>query len=405
MPSPDFPPKVATLLLCDGAGTVLGSLPPFEVAVPWWQEVEGVVAGAKDRFGVDVTVLRLLHAETGWGTAGGPATYLAEVDPAPDRDLAPWAGPDPTVDHPLRLPYARPGGPAADVAWAEGQLAAAGRPSTGPAAQIKTWNLSSIWRLPTAEGPAWLKVVPPFFAHEGDMLRRLHTEVVPPLLAAEGRRVLLDDVPGEDHWGAELPVLQRVVAMLVGLQVEWVDRVPELVEVGAPDWRAEAFVPAAEQLLSVAGGDLGADDVSRLHAIVDGLPHRFAAVAECGVPDTFVHGDFHPGNTRGSDAPDGRSVLLDWGDCGIGNPLLDQAATLASIRDEQRDPLRAHWAGLWRDAVPGCDPDRAAELLGPVRALRQALIYQVFLDGIEPDERVYHSGDPAHWLRKAAALP
>ena len=298
------------------------------------------------------------------------------------------------ADHPLRLPYARPGGPAADLAWADEQLAAAGRPRTGPAEQIKSWNLSSIWRLPTADGPVWLKVVPPF-GHEGAMLRRLHTDVVPPLVAAEGRRVLLGDVPGEDHWGAELPVLERVVSMLVGLQVEWVDRVPELVEVGAPDWRAEAFVPAAERLLSVAGGELGADEASRLYGVVDGLPRRFARVAECGIPDTFVHGDFHPGNTRGSAAPGGRSVLLDWGDCGIGNPLLDQAATLASIREEQRDPLRAHWAGLWRDAVPGCDPDQAAELLGPVRALRQAMIYQVFLDGIEPDERVYHSGDPA----------
>jgi hypothetical protein len=405
VPSPDFPPKVATLLLCDGAGTLLGTLQPFEVEVPWWQEVLGVAGGARERYGVDVTVLRLLHAETGWGTAGGPVTYLAEVDAAPDHDLTPWTGADPTVDHPLRLPYARPGGPAADLVWADAQLAAAGRPRAGPAEQVKTWNLSSIWRLPTADGPVWLKVVPPFFAHEGAMLRRLHSDVVPPLVAAEGRRVLLEDVPGEDHWGAELPVLERIVSMLVGLQVEWVDRVPELVEVGAPDWRAEAFVPATERLLSVAGGDLGAERMSRLHAIVEGLPQRFAAVAECGVPDTFVHGDFHPGNSRGSDTPDGRSVLLDWGDCGIGNPLLDQAATLASIREEQRGPLRAHWARLWRDAVPGCDPDRAAELLGPVRALRQAMIYQVFLDGIEPDEHVYHSGDPAHWLRRAAQLP
>ena len=156
MPTPDFPPKVATLLLCDTSGTVLGALPPFEVEVPWWQEVQGVVAGATERFGVDVTVLRLLHAETGWGTAGGPATYLAEVDSAPDHGLTPWAGADPVADHPLRLPYARPGGPAADLAWADAQLTAAGRPRTGPAEQIKTWNLSSIWRLPTADGPVWL---------------------------------------------------------------------------------------------------------------------------------------------------------------------------------------------------------------------------------------------------------
>jgi len=39
-----------------------------------------------------------------------------------------------------------------------------------------------------------------------------------------------------------------------------------------------------------------------------------------------------------------------------------------------------------------------------VAALRQALIYQVFLDGIEPSERTYHAGDPVHWLERAAAI-
>ena len=51
--------------------------------------------------------------------------------------------------------------------------------------------------------------------------------------------------------------------------------------------------------------------------------------------------------------------------------------------------------------MPGSDPARAAALLTPVAALRQALIYQIFLDGIEPDERVYHAADPAHWLARA----
>ena len=39
------------------------------------------------------------------------------------------------------------------------------------------------------------------------MLGRLDPAVVPPLVATEGPRVLLADVPGDDHWGAELPVL------------------------------------------------------------------------------------------------------------------------------------------------------------------------------------------------------
>ena len=91
-------------------------------------------------------------------------------------------------------------------------------------------------------------------------------------------------------------------------------------------------------------------------------------------------------------------------DCGLGHPLLDQAAFLSSIAEQKREPVRAAWAALWRDALPGCEPDRAAELLAPVAALRQALIYRTFLDGIEPDERVYHASDPGTWLRRAAEL-
>ena len=35
-------------------------------------------------------------------------------------------------------------------------------------------------------------------------------------------------------------------------------------------------------------------------------------------------------------------------------------------------------------------------------ALRQALIYHIFLNGIEATERTYHEGDPAIWLARAA---
>jgi aminoglycoside phosphotransferase (APT) family kinase protein len=246
--------------------------------------------------------------------------------------------------------------------------------------------------------------VPPFFAHEGAMLRRLDQAVVPPLIAAESPRVLLAHVPGEDHWDGPLPVLLRVLRMLVGLQRDWVDRVDELVEVGAPDWRVGSFEPAVQEMVSRTAAELDEPSRATLRVLLAGLPERFAAVADCGVPDTLVHGDFHPGNTRGSPDAGGRSVLLDWGDCGIGNPLLDQAAFLASIGEEKREPVRQEWAALWRAAVPRSDPDRAASLLAPVGALRQALIYRNFLDGIEPDERVYHATDPATWLRRAAAL-
>jgi hypothetical protein len=43
--------------------------------------------------------------------------------------------------------------------------------------------------------------------------------------------------------------------------------------------------------------------------------------------------------------------------------------------------------------------------MGPVSALRQAVIYDGFVSAIEPSERVYHAADSARWLRTLAGLP
>jgi hypothetical protein len=139
----------------------------------------------------------------------------------------------------------------------------------------------------------------------------------------------------------------------------------------------------------------------RLDLLVHDLPRRLAQVADCGIPDTLVHGDFHRGNVRGVA---GALVLLDWGDCGLGQPMLDQAAFRSGLSEADQDLVRQTWTVAWRARIPGCDPVRAAGLLAPVAALRQALIYQQFLDGIEPNERIYHAADPAIWLTRAAQL-
>jgi hypothetical protein len=397
---PDLPPRVVTLVLCRRDGSVIGALPPYEVAVPWWQEVGEVVEGALATHRVAVTVLRLLDFAPDHVGPGGRVTYLAEVGDGPVPATHPWDG-DPNADEPLRLPWATPGGPAADVEWADAALASRGDPRVGPARQVRSWNLSSLWRLPTSEGAAWLKVVPPFFAHEGSVLARLDPAVVPPLLATEGPRVLLEEVGGEDQYGATGPALLEMVDLLVGLQAQWVDRADELLDLGLPDWRSEPLSRALQDLVARASSGLDDSVAARLDALVVGLPDRLAAVAGCGIPETLVHGDFHPGNVRGTHP---RFVLLDWGDCGVGHPMLDQAAFLERMSAADQEPVRAHWRTAWQAHAPGCDPERAAELLAPVAALRQALIYQVFLDGIEPDERVYHAADPAMWLTRAAEL-
>ena len=396
--------RSVTLVLTTPTGTVLGVLPPFEVSTPWWQDAGPVVLGARRVFGLDVTVLRLLETDLP-SAPGGAVTYLAEVDPEPIRGLNPaipihaWQGQ--LRSHPLRPGYARPGGPATDLAWADAVLAGRGLARTGPAEQIRTWNLSSLWRLPTASGYAWLKVVPSFFEHEGDMLARLAGEHVPAMLGHEGPRILLAEIPGEDRYGAPLHELLLMIDLLVDLQLHWLGRVDELLALGLPDWRPAALAVAIAGLTERAGSTVGDGERAVLDGFAGDLPARFAAIDGCGIGDGLVHGDFHPGNVRG-DA--NGLVILDWGDAGVGHPLLDQPQFLANAGTADPADLRQHWHSAWRRAVPGSDPDRATALLAPIAAARQALIYQRFLDGIEPAEHPYHRADVPRWLRRTVEL-
>jgi len=265
---------------------------------------------------------------------------------------------------------------------------------------VRTWNLSSLWRLPTTGGGAWLKVVPPFFAHEGDVLARLDPAVVPALLAHDGARMLVDELPGHDLYDADLATQLRVVALLVRLQAGWVGRERELLDLGLPDWRAQPLAALAAATLDRTADQLSRDVRAACDRLVADLPRRFAAIEECGVPDTLVHGDFHTGNAMGDDQ---HLALLDWGDCGVGHPLLDRSAFLPGVADDDRPALLAAWDDAWAAVRPGCDVRRAAELVAPVAALRRAVVYDTFLRGIEPSERVYHAGDPARWLRAAVS--
>ena len=344
-------------MLCSPEGDVFGALPRFEVALPWWQEVAEVIDGARDRFGVDVTVVRLLETDGRWPPHGGAVTYLAET-PSPPSGLEPVKLD--IRDHPLRMRWARPGGVASLVAWADQFVA-----RTAPPAQVRTWNLSCIVRLPTAEGDAWLKAVPPFFAHEGRVIEQMR-QIGPPLIAYEDGIVLLRNVEGDDRYNAPEPWM---VERWVDVQAEWSTTID-----GLPDWRANAFVKATDRL-----------DVP--DELLAELPRRFEQLDACGLPDTLVHGDFHAGNWRGE-------TLLDWGDSGIGHPLFDQPAF---------GDVNAPWEAAWKRHRPHADVARAAEVIAPVAALRQALIYQQFLDHIEPSEHCYHRNDPAEWLARAVA--
>jgi Phosphotransferase enzyme family len=391
-----------TLVLCTADGSLLGAAPPFPVANPWWRDVEDVVTTARNILGVEARILRILEMPTESDfPGGGRVVYLAETPTRPSGlKLDAWQG-DPLHPEPHRLPYAEPGGHQRDLDWARHALTGHDIDLSAPPVQVRTWNLSSIWRLPTTAGPVWLKVTPDFCASEAALMPLLDQRVVPTVLAAGERRVLLADVPGTDQYDARGGELQAMTRMLVGLQAAWIDRVPELEALGVLDQRPAATLPQIQAVVERNRHELDESTRRDLDQLVEALPLRFAALEACGLPDTLVHGDFHPGNVRGTP---GSYRILDWGDCGIGNPMLDLRPTFEYFRPDDQLAAVGIWEREWSRALPGCDARRAAELVRPLGPIYGAVVYQKFLDNIEPSERPYHEGDPAHALRNAARM-
>ena len=332
--------EIKALVTVDGV--FAGSVPVFTVGSSWWADVEPVTAHLDHVLGVRTSVLRLVST-TGEGARDGLVTYQVEAHGTPDPGALSPEGAQDFPDTPLRLPWARPGGTTELLVWADNHVRRIGSP-----VQVKTWNLSCLYRIPTDAGTVWLKAIPPFTADEAVAIRmvaRHDPDLVPEVLASAPGRLLLADVPGMDCWTPTERQIAEVVPRMVAVQAALA---------GPPELRVRP--PKVEP----AGG----------------------------LPDTLLHGDFHPGNWRST------GVVLDWADAHWGHPALD-AVRLCEFTEPELHPLIEDvWMRAWLEHLPASDPATALRLARPISHLVNAVKYQEFLDNIEDSERCYHEGDP-----------
>ena len=383
----------------------LGSAGPHGVDVPWWSEVGPVVGWLEELLGVPVLVLRLLDVEGGSGGRDGHVTYHVEALERPASGLLAQRHVHSRVLNGvegLRSTWARADGLRELLDWAAGELASAGRPVSGPVEQRRTWNLAGLFRLPTARGPVWLKATPRFAADEATVITafaEIDPGLVPTLLGVGERRVLMEHIPGEDCWEASPETVGAAVERFVGAQAVVASGgsggFGDDVVAGVRDWRAPVLEAAVRDLLD---GPLAGELTEREVRGARELAGRWELLSECGLPDTLVHGDFHPGNWR-SDG--GAPVVVDFADAHWGNPVLDGLRVQGFLPESGRAAAARDWVEAWKSRVPGSDPARALDVAGPLAHLTYAVRYQEFLDGIEPSERVYHRGDPADEVRAA----
>src|SRR5882672_5540467 len=106
--------RIVTAVVTYGSACV-GVVGPFHVDIPWWAEVEPVVARLEETLGVQVLVLRLLTVEGSDGARDGHVKYHVAALQPPQN---PAAGEFVDDDHPLRLPWARLSGIRELFRWA-----------------------------------------------------------------------------------------------------------------------------------------------------------------------------------------------------------------------------------------------------------------------------------------------
>lgn len=370
----------------------MGRVPAFEVGSAWWADVEGVTRRLDELLGVRCVVLRLVHADEAEVGRGGRTVYHVQAMGEPRSgvlDETPYDGWDAIVaPEPLRATWAEVDGPERIVEWARSIL--------GPVdpVQMKTWNLSCLLRFPGA----WAKATSRFASVDADIIehvQRYDETLAPAVLAksVEHRWSLLAHAPGIDCWKPDRATVENVVTRWVAVQARLAVEVGEL---NAPRLLPDELSSEVERLMTVV--PLSDSDRADVEHLLTRLPSIIAELDTAGLPNTLVHGDFHPGNWRS----DGTArVIVDWADTFIGHPATDIQRLIGWLPEPKHSHAREVWTTAWKNHVPASDPERALAPTAVLVHLIYAVMYQRFLDNIEPDERIYHADDPTTELQAA----
>jgi Phosphotransferase enzyme family len=165
--------------------------------------------------------------------------------------------------------------------------------------------------VPTADGDAWFKENPPGLAFEPALtllVERRRPDCTPPVLAAEGPRLLTRDTGRqlrELHAAGEpAPDWEEILPLYAEAQIDLAADVAAALEAGTPDKRPEALPALFEQLPGAA-----------VHA---GAVRHAADALRDTVPATVVHEELGENNVF---VRDGRPYFVDWAEACVSHPF------------------------------------------------------------------------------------
>ena len=320
---------------------------------------------------------------------------MSGLEPGPARDV--------------RTPWARDGWLAEATEWIGESLAALGRPATDEIEEVRSWCLSCVLRVSTADGAVFFKATAdlPLFVDEGRVVRglsQLYPVNVPRPLAIDSDRrwMLLDDHGPELDWDAPLDVREEVLRLFSVMQVESTRHVDELLAIGCIDRRPAWLSTQVDELIAddAAVAVLEDAEIERLRSLGPHLRLLCQRLADGALPDGLVHGDLHLSNVAMRNE---QYVFFDWSDACVANPLLDMLDVIREENERVRDAMRDLYLSAWVGFAPYGTLLELWRLAEPFAALNQAISYRSILANAEPEIDDGLEQWLPYFLRKALA--
>jgi hypothetical protein len=263
---------------------------------------------------------------------------------------------------------------------------------TGSVTQVRSWGLSNVLRIPSADGDVYFKALahsstirpsrvdalPLLFAHEPLLLQKLsdeRPEAVPAPLAVDEQRawMLLPDLGPPLADQPDVSVWIDAVRGHARLQRSYADQPDRLLGFSCVDRRLAVLDGELDRLFgpNPATDRLDPAERARLPRRAEQLREAITELAAIGVPETLLHGDLHPRNLA---VRDGRVLAFDWTDAAVSHPFLDLVTFLEERSPLSMDPLLMDaYLAEWEEYASPADLRRALELAKQLGALHQTM--------------------------------
>jgi hypothetical protein len=314
------------------------------------------------------------------------------------------------------------------VAWATSRLADLGLRVTGPPEQPHVRPWSTLLRIPTSDGPVWLKANGPGTAYEARILQASQHWAVPQLpipLAVDADRAwsLLADAgsPLRSELAASRNLKQwlAILPEYAQVQMALTPRADEMLALGVPDLRPRTVPAHFTRLLSEhvwlrlgASDGITRDDLHRLRRLAPQISQWSEQLEASGINPTLQHDDFHDGNVfvRHS-SKKVAYVFLDWGDASVAHPFGTLLANLRNVATRMDTPADHTLLRTLRDAYlePWTAQYDRSDLLDAVRwatrlaKVGRAVAWRRALTGANGSERAAYAEFVTGWLRDLLA--